>query len=115
MSQFGKDMGNDMRNLRDDAAAAGGRMADDARAELARLRSQVERLMEDRVTPALGQAAETVEDYSRRARDTIEDNANAVSETIRAQPLLYVTAAAFGGYILGRLMGSRTYVYPDRK
>jgi hypothetical protein len=35
MSQFGKDMGNDMRNLRDDAAAAGGRMADDARAELA--------------------------------------------------------------------------------
>jgi ElaB/YqjD/DUF883 family membrane-anchored ribosome-binding protein len=115
MSQPGKDMANDMRNLRDDAAAAGGRMADDARAELARLRSQVERLMEDRVTPALGQAAETVEDYSRRARDTIEDNANAVSETIRAQPLLYVTAAAFGGYILGRLMGSRTYVYPDRK
>ncbi|WP_439598474.1 hypothetical protein [Falsiroseomonas sp.] len=108
-------LGNDIRNVRDEATAAGGRLADDARAELARLRSQVERLMEERVTPALGQAAETVEDYSRRARHSIEDNANAVAETVRAQPLLYVTAAAFGGYLIGRLMGTRTYVYPDRK
>ncbi|NKC32967.1 hypothetical protein [Falsiroseomonas selenitidurans] len=108
-------MGNDMRNIRDDATAAGGRLADDARAELARLRSQVERLMEERVTPALGNAAETVEDYTRRARHSIEDNATAMADTVRAQPLLFVAAAAFGGYVLGRLMGNRTYVYPDRK
>ncbi|MBU8546251.1 MULTISPECIES: hypothetical protein [Roseomonadaceae] len=108
-------MGNDMRNIRDEANAAGGRLADDARAELARLRSQVERLMEERVTPALGQAAETVEDYGRRARHSIEDNAHAMSETVRAQPLLYVSIAALGGYLIGRLMGTRTYVYPDRK
>ena len=49
-----------------------------------RLRSQVERLMQDRVTPALGSAAETVEDYSRRARHTIEDSADAVASTVRS-------------------------------
>lgn len=108
-------MGNDMQKIRDEAAAAGSNLADDARAELARLRGQVERLMEERVTPALGQAAEAVEDYTRRARHKIEDNANALSDTVRAQPLLFVAAAAFGGYLCGRLMGSRTYVYPDRK
>lgn len=106
---------NDMRDLRDDAAASGQRLADDARAELARLRAQVERLMQDRVTPALGTAAETVEDYSRRARDVIEENAYAVSDTIRQRPLLSIVAAAFGGYLLGRLMGGTTYVYQDEK
>ncbi|MGG5809881.1 hypothetical protein [Falsiroseomonas sp. CW058] len=112
---------NDMRDLRDDAArlgrdaaASGQRLAEDARAELARLRAQVERLMEDRVTPALGTAADTVEDYSRRARQTIEDNAYAVADTVRERPLLTIAAAAIGGYILGRLMGGTTYVYPDR-
>ena len=106
---------NDMRELRDEVSASGHRMADDARAELARLRAQVERLMQDRVTPALGSAAETVEDYSRRARDVIEDNAGAISDTVRQRPLLSVAAAALGGYLLGRIMASTTYVYRDDK
>jgi ElaB/YqjD/DUF883 family membrane-anchored ribosome-binding protein len=106
---------NDMRDLRDEAVASGQRLADDARAELARLRAQVERLMQDRVTPALGSAADTVEDYTRRARDTIEENAYAISDTVRERPLLAIAAAAFGGYLLGRLMGGTTYVYSDDK
>lgn len=106
---------NDMRELRDEVSASGHRLADDARAELARLRAQVERLMQDRVTPALGTAAETVEDYSRRARDVIEENADAISDTVRQRPLLSIVAAAFGGYLLGRLMGATTYVYQDEK
>jgi len=106
--------GNDMRNLRDEAISSGGKLADDARAELAKLRAQVERLMEERVTPALGSAAETVEDYGRRARETIEDNAHAMADTVRERPLLTVAVAAIGGYLLGRLMGGNTYVYPDK-
>lgn len=106
---------NDMRDLRDEAAASGGRLAEDARTELARLRAQVERLMEDRVTPALGSAADTVEDYSRRARETVEEGAYAVADTVRERPLLAIAAAAVGGYLLGRLMGSTTYVYQDRQ
>lgn len=102
---------NDMRDLRDEAAASGQRLAEDARAELARLRAQVERLMEERVTPVLGSAAETVEDYSRRARASIEENADAVSDTVRQRPLLAVALAAAGGYLLGRMTGGTTYVY----
>ncbi|WP_270938350.1 hypothetical protein [Falsiroseomonas oryzae] len=113
---------NDMRNLQDDAsrlgrdaAASGQRLAEDARAELARLRAQVERLMEDRVTPALGSAADTVEDYTRRARATIEENAYALSDTVRQRPLLTVALVAVGGYLLGRLMGGHTYVHSNEK
>jgi ElaB/YqjD/DUF883 family membrane-anchored ribosome-binding protein len=103
-----------MGDMRDTAAAAGQRISEDAQAELARLRAQVERLMEERVTPALGSAAETVEDYSRRAREHIEENTAALSETVRERPLLAVAAAAIGGFLLGRLMGGTTYVYTDR-
>lgn len=106
---------NDMRNLRDEAAASGQRLSDDARAELAHLRAQVERLMQERVTPALAGAADTAEDYARRARETIEEQAYAISDTVRERPLLTVAIAAAAGYLIGRLMGGNTYVYPDRR
>jgi ElaB/YqjD/DUF883 family membrane-anchored ribosome-binding protein len=105
---------NDMRGLRDQAVASGERLAEDAREELARLRAQVERLMQDRVTPVLGSAADTVEDYGRRARETVEENVYALSDTVRERPLMAIAAAAVAGYLLGRLMGGNTYVYPDR-
>jgi len=98
-----------------DAATVGGAMADDARTELARLRAQVERLMQERVTPALAGAADTAEDYARRARDTIEEQADAISSTVRERPLLAVGIAAVAGYLIGRLMGGNPYVYPDRR
>jgi len=106
--------GNDLRALGDQASASGQRMAEDAREELARLRAQVERLMQERVTPALGSAADTAEAYARQARDTVEENVYALSDTVRERPLLAIGVAAVAGYVLGRLMGSNTYVYPDR-
>ncbi len=107
---------NDMRDLRDEAVASGTRLAEDARTELARLRAQVERLMQDRVTPALGSAAETVEDYSRRARDTIEDGAESFAETVRERPILAIATAGLAGFLIGRLTGGTTYVYSsDRR
>jgi ElaB/YqjD/DUF883 family membrane-anchored ribosome-binding protein len=101
-------------DLREQVSASGNRMAEDAREELARLRAQVERLMQERVTPALGGAAEAVEDYGRRARERVEDSAYALSDTVKERPLLAVSIAAIGGYVLGRLMSSSTYIYPDR-
>jgi ElaB/YqjD/DUF883 family membrane-anchored ribosome-binding protein len=106
---------NDMRNLRDEAIASGGRLADDARAELAQLRAQVERLMEERVSPVLGAAAETVEGYGRRARETVEAKADALSDSVKERPLLTVAVAAIGGFLLGRLIGGNTFVCPDRQ
>ena len=74
------DFSNDARLLREQAAASANRVSDDAREELARLRAQVERLMQERVTPALAGAADTVQDYASRARHSIEDNADAAAE-----------------------------------
>jgi len=107
-------MREDMRELKDQAGNSASRVADDAREELARLRAQVEKLMQERVTPALAGAAETVEDYAHRARDTIEHQADAVSATVRERPLLAVGLAALAGYLVGRLMAGNTYVYRDR-
>jgi ElaB/YqjD/DUF883 family membrane-anchored ribosome-binding protein len=108
-------MREDMRDLKDQASSSASRVAEDAREELARLRAQVEKLMQERVTPALAGAAETVEDYAHRARDTIEHQADALSSTVRERPLLAVGLAAVAGYLVGRLMGGgNTYVYRDR-
>jgi|GEM_PF-1640351 len=111
MGSAANDFSDDARNLRDQAAASANRVSDDAREELAKLRAQVERLMQERVTPALAGAADTVQDYASRARHTIEDQADAISETVRERPLMAVAVAAVAGYLLGRLMGGNTYVY----
>jgi ElaB/YqjD/DUF883 family membrane-anchored ribosome-binding protein len=113
-SAANNDFSSEARNLRDQAEASGSRVADDAREELARLRAQVERLMQERVTPALAGAADQVQGYAEQARQTIEDQADALSETVRERPLVAVAVAAIGGYLIGRLMGGNTYVYRDR-
>ncbi len=106
------DMSNDARRLKDQAAASADRVSTDAQEELAKLRAQVERLMQERVTPALAGAADQVQDYATRARETIEDQADAISSTVRDRPLTAIAIAAVGGYLIGRLMGGNTYVYP---
>ncbi|MEN0075577.1 YqjD family protein [Roseicella sp. DB1501] len=109
------DFSNDARNLKDQAQASAQRVNDDAKEELAKLRAQVERLMQDRVTPALAGAADQVQGYANRARETIEDQADAISETVRERPLTAVVIAAAAGYLIGRLMGGNTYVYPRER
>ncbi len=61
------DLSNDARKLKDQAAASAERVGDDAHAELAKLRAQVERLMQERVTPVLADAADQVQGYAVRA------------------------------------------------
>ena len=57
-SSAANDLSTDARRLGDQASASAGRVADTAQDELARLRVQVERLMDERVTPALAGAAD---------------------------------------------------------
>jgi ElaB/YqjD/DUF883 family membrane-anchored ribosome-binding protein len=97
------------KEMREEMATAATRLPDEAHAELARLRAQVERLMQDRVTPAL--AAATAEDVAHRARATIEENAGALSATVRERPLMAIGLAMLGGWLLGRMTGGTTYVY----
>ena len=64
---------------------------DDTAAQIARLREQVEALMQDRVKPAVAEAA-----------DAMHEHAEAVAGKVREQPLLAVLIAAAVGYVLGR-------------
>lgn len=89
-------------------------LAGDAQGELSRLRGEVNRLMGERVTPALAGAAGTAEDYARQAKDTVVEQAERASDIVKERPLLAVGLGLATGYLLGRLMGGNTYVYPHR-
>lgn len=82
--------------------------------EIARLRGQIERLMQERVTPALAGAAEAAENYARQAKDVVTEQSERLSVVVKDRPLLAVGVVAAVGYVIGRLAGSNTYVYPRR-
>jgi ElaB/YqjD/DUF883 family membrane-anchored ribosome-binding protein len=77
--------------------------ANDAKEQIAQLRSQVEQLMSERVTPALANAAGKVEDYARQTRDMASDQTEQFSEKVRERPLVAVLIATGVGYLLGRI------------
>ncbi len=85
-------------------------IANDPNAEIAQLREQVKTLMNERVAPALAQAADTAKQYAatatqyaQDAREIYDDQAEALSERVREAPVMAVLIAAGVGYILGRI------------
>jgi ElaB/YqjD/DUF883 family membrane-anchored ribosome-binding protein len=77
-------------------------MADDAMAQIARLRAQVETLMRDKVGPAMEGAAERAEAAAHDAADAIRGRADALAGVVRDQPLAAIGIAAVVGFLLGR-------------
>jgi len=77
---------------------------EDAQAQIARLREQVEALMKDRVTPAVAEFAGRAESAVRSASGVARDQAQAVSGRVRDQPLIAIMIAAAVGWIIGRVM-----------
>lgn len=75
---------------------------EDATAQIARLREQVEMLMKERVTPALADAAGRAENAVYGAAGTVREQADALSGRVRNQPMAAVVIAAAIGFILGR-------------
>jgi ElaB/YqjD/DUF883 family membrane-anchored ribosome-binding protein len=75
---------------------------DDATAQIARLREQVEALMKERVTPAVADIAGRAEQAVYGATSAARDQAEAISSRVRDQPLLALLIAAGVGYIIGR-------------
>ena len=75
----------------------------DANEQIAQLREQVQSLMNDRVAPALSQAADTAQQYASQARDLYEDQSEALSERVRESPILAILVATGLGYIIGRI------------
>ena len=78
--------------------------ADDAQAQIAALRKQVNQLMGDRITPALTDAAGRVESTARQAGDYTMEQADVVAEQVRGRPLLAIFLAGAVGYVLGRFI-----------
>ena len=75
----------------------------DANEQIAQLREQVQSLMNDRVAPALSQAADTAQQYASQARDMYDDQSAALSERVREAPIVAILVASGIGYILGRI------------
>jgi ElaB/YqjD/DUF883 family membrane-anchored ribosome-binding protein len=77
---------------------------DDAQAQIARLRDQVEALMRDRVSPAMSDFAGRAETAVHSASGVVRDQAQAVSGQVKEQPLIALLIAATVGWIIGRVM-----------
>ncbi len=75
---------------------------EDATAQIARLREQVEALMKDRVTPMVADAASRAESAVYGAADAVRGQAEVVTTKVREQPLLAIVIAAGIGFVLGR-------------
>ena len=77
---------------------------DDAQAQIARLREQVESLMKDRVTPAVAEFAGRAENAINTASGAVRDQATVVSGRVKEQPLVAIMIAAAVGWVIGRVM-----------
>ena len=102
------------RNAVGGAQDAARDLGGDAQGELARLRDQVSRLMDENVTPALAGAAGAAEGYARQAKDAVMERSEQVSGLVKDRPLLAVGLGLAAGYLVGRLTGGDTYVHPRR-
>jgi len=85
------------------ADEAKGKM-EDATAQIARLRAQVEALMKERITPAVAEVAGHAENAVYGAAGVVREQADALSGRVREQPLVAILIAAAVGYVLGRAM-----------
>jgi ElaB/YqjD/DUF883 family membrane-anchored ribosome-binding protein len=76
----------------------------DTQRQINQLRSQVETLMRERVTPALADAANRAEVAVRRSQTAIRGQSEALSGQVRERPAVAVLVAAGIGYLLGRFL-----------
>ncbi len=75
----------------------------EAHEQLRQLREQVDRLMRERVSPALSGAASRAQGAAHQARGMAEGQAEALSGRIKGMPITSVAIAAAAGYLIGRL------------
>ena len=78
--------------------------ADDAQAQIAALRKQVNQLLGEHVTPAISDAADRAQAVAKQARDYTSDQADNVAEQVRGRPLIAIAVAGAVGYVLGRFV-----------
>lgn len=100
-----------VRNAVGGAKDAAREFTEDAQSEISRLRGEVERLMRDRVSPALSDAADTASDYAGRARDVAVRQGEYAAGVVKDNPLVTVGLVAAVAFLLGRLTGQSRTTY----
>lgn len=85
------------------ASATRGKL-DDAQAQIESLRTQVDALMKDRVTPAIADFAGRAETAVNSATGAVRQQADAVSGRVKQRPLIAIAIAAALGWLIGRMM-----------
>jgi ElaB/YqjD/DUF883 family membrane-anchored ribosome-binding protein len=78
-------------------------VADDTQEQLRTLRAQVEQLLNQKVTPAIADAAGRAETAVHSARDLTNARVESVSAQVRSQPIIAIGIATAVGYLLGRI------------
>ena len=76
----------------------------DAAEELARLRTQVETLMNERVTPMLGSVANSAEHAAKVATDEVRHQAARLTDAVQEKPLAALGIAALAGFVLASFL-----------
>lgn len=82
---------------------------EDTRGELRRLWSQLEDLVERRITPAASDAARVASDYAREGRDMALDMADQLRSAARARPLIAIGIAVAATWIVASLLNARRH------
>lgn len=75
----------------------------DAQSQIRELRSQLNKLMDDRVEPAMADYAKRAGKVYDRAGRASREQAEVASDYVRERPITIVLAAAAIGYIVARL------------
>ena len=78
-------------------------VADSTQDQIQSLRTQVEQLLSERVTPAIADAAGRAEDVVNSARTLTTNQVETVSAQVRSQPIVAIGIATAVGYLLGRI------------
>ncbi|MCQ8279945.1 hypothetical protein NFI95_15995 [Acetobacteraceae bacterium KSS8] len=79
-------------------------VASDTQEQIQTLRAQVEKLLNQKVTPALGDVADKAETAVSTARTVTNAQVENVSEQVRSQPLVAIGIVAVIGYLVGRIL-----------
>lgn len=80
------------------------RRLDDAQAQIARLRQEVEALMKERVTPTVSSLAGQAQGAASSVGRTVRDQSQRVSGQVKEHSLVAILIAAAIGWIIGRAM-----------
>lgn len=78
--------------------------AHDAVAEIAKLRAQVETLMNDRVTPMLGSVATSAENAAKAASDEVRHQAARLTDAVQDKPIAAIGLAMLAGFVLASVL-----------